>query len=161
MEFPDLGKYCSFKECKRLDFLPFKCDLCKLYFCAEHRKCEAHKCSELAKKMAEQFIPICPLCNQAINVPKGQAIDFVVDRHIESGCQMGKRQKNICTYKNCKRSEVYELICPSCQQNFCFIHRQMELHNCPGLEKRPQFHCAKSALHNTKKAKEAAHDFAG
>lgn len=28
MEFPDLGKHCNEPTCKKLDFLPVKCDAC-------------------------------------------------------------------------------------------------------------------------------------
>jgi len=48
MEFPNLGKHCEI--CKQLDFLPFKCDLCKKYYCLDHRSYEKHKCKEFEKK---------------------------------------------------------------------------------------------------------------
>ncbi|KAG5195495.1 hypothetical protein JEQ12_012784 [Ovis aries] len=35
MEFPDLGKRCSEKACRQLDFLPLKCDSCKQDFCKD------------------------------------------------------------------------------------------------------------------------------
>ncbi|KAL4695997.1 hypothetical protein H8958_011801 [Nasalis larvatus] len=44
MEFPDLGKHCSEKTCKQLDFLPVKCDACKQDFCKDHFTYAAHKC---------------------------------------------------------------------------------------------------------------------
>lgn len=41
----DLGKNCS--KCNRLDFLPFYCEYCKLVFCGDHRKLDAHECPGL------------------------------------------------------------------------------------------------------------------
>lgn len=38
----DIGTNCS--KCNRLDFLPFTCEYCKLVFCEDHRKLEAHQC---------------------------------------------------------------------------------------------------------------------
>jgi len=45
MEFPELGKHCSFAGCGLLDFLPFECDKCHQVFCNDHRVLEAHNCS--------------------------------------------------------------------------------------------------------------------
>ncbi|KAL2765953.1 AN1-type zinc finger protein 2A isoform 2 [Daubentonia madagascariensis] len=50
MEFPDLGKHCSEKTCKQLDFLPLKCDACKQDFCKDHFTCAAHRCPFAFKK---------------------------------------------------------------------------------------------------------------
>lgn len=44
MEFPNLGKQCSVKDCKQLDFLPFTCDYCQITYCKQHSKPESHKC---------------------------------------------------------------------------------------------------------------------
>lgn len=38
----DIGSNCS--KCNRLDFLPFTCEYCKLIFCEDHRRLEAHQC---------------------------------------------------------------------------------------------------------------------
>ena len=39
MELPNLGEHCSFKECNKLDFLPFKCiSGCGKSFCGDHYK---------------------------------------------------------------------------------------------------------------------------
>ncbi|KAL2765952.1 AN1-type zinc finger protein 2A isoform 3, partial [Daubentonia madagascariensis] len=51
MEFPDLGKHCSEKTCKQLDFLPLKCDACKQDFCKDHFTCAAHRCPFAFKKI--------------------------------------------------------------------------------------------------------------
>ncbi|XP_057551289.1 AN1-type zinc finger protein 2A isoform X2 [Hippopotamus amphibius kiboko] len=51
MEFPDLGKHCSEKTCKQLDFLPLKCDACDEDFCSGHFAYAAHKCPFAFKKV--------------------------------------------------------------------------------------------------------------
>ncbi|XP_012878903.1 PREDICTED: AN1-type zinc finger protein 2A isoform X2 [Dipodomys ordii] len=51
MEFPDLGKHCSEKTCKQLDFLPLKCDACKQDFCKDHFTCATHTCPFAFKKV--------------------------------------------------------------------------------------------------------------
>ncbi|XP_036682176.1 AN1-type zinc finger protein 2A isoform X8 [Balaenoptera musculus] len=51
MEFPDLGKHCSEKTCKQLDFLPLECDACKQDFCKDHFTYAAHKCPFAFKKV--------------------------------------------------------------------------------------------------------------
>ncbi|XP_054429449.1 AN1-type zinc finger protein 2A isoform X2 [Pteronotus mesoamericanus] len=51
MEFPDLGKHCSEKACKQLDFLPLKCDMCEQDFCKDHFAYGAHKCPFAFKKI--------------------------------------------------------------------------------------------------------------
>ncbi|XP_048723200.1 AN1-type zinc finger protein 2A isoform X3 [Caretta caretta] len=51
MEFPDLGKHCSEKTCKQLDFLPLKCDACKEVFCKDHITYDTHKCTSSYKKI--------------------------------------------------------------------------------------------------------------
>ena len=39
MELPNLGEHCSFIECNKLDFLPFKCiSGCGKSFCGDHYK---------------------------------------------------------------------------------------------------------------------------
>ena len=39
MELPNLGEHCSFEECNKLDFLPFKCiSGCGKSFCGDHYK---------------------------------------------------------------------------------------------------------------------------
>ncbi|CAL7938477.1 unnamed protein product [Xylocopa violacea] len=51
MEFPNLGERCSIKDCKQLNFLPFKCDHCHDLFCKEHFHIASHKCLSLKDKI--------------------------------------------------------------------------------------------------------------
>ena len=58
-------------------------------------------------------VPVCPLCNAPVPVPRGQTPDIVVGRHIDDDCQSDpakeKRNKiytNRCSNKGCKTKEV-------------------------------------------------------
>ncbi len=46
MDYASIGRHCEIKECKQLDFLPIRCNLCESFFCAEHRNWEAHNCKK-------------------------------------------------------------------------------------------------------------------
>ena len=50
MELPHLGKHCSEKTCRLLDFLPMKCDACGQIFCKDHLHYDDHNCSSSYKK---------------------------------------------------------------------------------------------------------------
>ncbi|XP_005860903.1 PREDICTED: AN1-type zinc finger protein 2A isoform X1 [Myotis brandtii] len=93
MEFPDLGKHCSEKTCKQLDFLPLKCDVCEQDFCKDHFTYAAHKCPFAYKKDVQ--VPVCPLCNHPISVKKGEIPDVVVGEHMDRDCgsRPGKEEK--------------------------------------------------------------------
>ncbi len=48
----DVGEHCSI--CNRIDFLPFTCSECKLFFCKDHFKSFEHKC--IVIKQSSKFI---------------------------------------------------------------------------------------------------------
>ncbi|XP_064227970.1 AN1-type zinc finger protein 2A-like isoform X2 [Aotus nancymaae] len=100
MEFPDLGKYCSEKTCKQLDFLPAKCDMCKQDFCKDHFTYAAHKCPFVSQKDVQ--VPVCPLCNIAIPIKQGQIPAVVVGDHMDRDCDYcpGKKKEKIFTYRH-------------------------------------------------------------
>ena len=50
MELPHLGKHCSEKSCRQLDFLPMKCDACSEIFCKDHLQYDDHSCRSSYKK---------------------------------------------------------------------------------------------------------------
>ena len=56
MELPHLGKHCSEKSCRQLDFLPMKCDACSEIFCKDHLQYDDHNCSSSYKKNIQVFI---------------------------------------------------------------------------------------------------------
>lgn len=65
MELPQLGVNCFLKNCNQLDYLPVKCDACKLKFCSHHWKYEAHDCPNRHVKNVQ--VPVCPLCDRPGN----------------------------------------------------------------------------------------------
>ncbi|VDO45457.1 unnamed protein product [Haemonchus placei] len=64
-ELPDLGGRCFFENCKRLDFLPFTCPLCKECFCSDHRF--THGCDS-----SKQYDP-----NTAVSSSSGPLRNFL------------------------------------------------------------------------------------
>uniref|UniRef100_A0A8C5ZAA9 Zinc finger AN1-type containing 2A n=1 Tax=Marmota marmota marmota TaxID=9994 RepID=A0A8C5ZAA9_MARMA len=127
MEFPDLGKHCSEKTCKQLDFLPLKCDACNQDFCKDHFTYAGHKCPFAFKKDVK--VPVCPLCNVPIPVKRGEIPDVVVGEHIDRDCAYhpGKKKEKVFTYRcskeGCKKKEMVPLACAQCQGSFCIQHR--------------------------------------
>ncbi|KAF2896066.1 hypothetical protein ILUMI_10110 [Ignelater luminosus] len=136
MEFPDLGKHCSVSSCNKLDFLPIKCDACGQIFCEEHYQYAVHNCSNAYKKNNQ--VPVCPLCNIPIPVPRGQAPDIAVGEHIDNDCQSDPAKNNRkvftnkCSLKGCKTKEVIPITCNECTLNFCLKHRHPADHSCEG-----------------------------
>ncbi|KAM9125531.1 LOW QUALITY PROTEIN: AN1-type zinc finger protein 2A [Pangshura tecta] len=133
MEFPDLGKHCSEKTCKQLDFLPLKCDACEEVFCKNHITYDQHKCTSSYKKDVQ--VPVCPLCNTPIPVKRGEMPDIVVGAHMED-CRYDPTQQkqriftNKCLKEGCKRKEMMKLVCNQCHGNFCIKHRHPLDHDC-------------------------------
>lgn len=134
MEFPELGANCALLTCKQLDFLPMKCDACAKLFCKEHIKYTEHNCENAYKKDIQ--VPVCPLCNKAVPVPRGEQPDIKVGEHIDRDCQsdpaVAKRKAylNRCSVKGCKQKELVPVRCESCRQNFCLKHRHEQDHSC-------------------------------
>ncbi|XP_066199265.1 AN1-type zinc finger protein 2A [Saccopteryx leptura] len=133
MEFPDLGKHCSEKTCKQLDFLPLKCDVCEQDFCKDHFTYAAHKCPFAFKKDVQ--VPVCPLCNTPIPVKRGEIPDVVVSEHIDRDCKYspGKKEKIFtyrCSKEGCKKREMLPVACDQCRDNFCIRHRHPLDHRC-------------------------------
>lgn len=140
MEFPQLGTNCALTTCKHLDFLPLKCDACSKLFCKEHIKYTEHSCENSYKK--DHQVPVCPLCNKPVPVPRGQQPDIKVGEHIDRDCQsdpaVAKRKAylNRCSLKGCKQKELIPVRCDSCRQNFCLKHRHEQDHNCSAVVRR-------------------------
>jgi len=133
MELPDLGKHCSEKSCRQLDFLPMKCDACSLIFCKDHLQYDKHNCTGLYKKNIQ--VPVCPLCSQPVPVSRGSVPDHAVSQHIENNCETRKKAKvfsNKCNKAKCKKKELVPLICDVCKLNFCLTHRHPADHDCQG-----------------------------
>ncbi|KAJ8246118.1 hypothetical protein GJAV_G00263830 [Gymnothorax javanicus] len=134
MEFPDLGDHCSEKSCKRLDFLPMKCDACEEIFCKDHITYDNHKCTSAYKKDVQ--VPVCPLCNTPIPIKRGEMPDIKVGEHIDRDCRSDPAQRkrkiftNKCSKGGCKQKEMIKVTCDQCHLNYCLKHRHPLDHDC-------------------------------
>jgi hypothetical protein len=123
MEFPELVHACSHRGCsEKNDFLPFTCDGCSKKFCLEHHRHEAHGCHGIhichlrwasvvittlltyvyfpsAKPRDDKYVPVCPLCMQAIAVKPGDNVNNIVDQVRAPGPVSPPAQSNI-THSN-------------------------------------------------------------
>ncbi|ORX68137.1 hypothetical protein DL89DRAFT_225173 [Linderina pennispora] len=135
MEFPDLGKNCALKGCNQLDFLPFKCQYCKQYFCESHWKVDTHTCAQ--KHLVQDYVvPDCPLCGQVVSIRRGEDPNIAVDRHIQGGCKkrtMGApAYKKGCQFRRCNDKVLVLTTCQYCRKEFCLKHRFESDHQCTG-----------------------------
>ncbi|KAI5091619.1 AN1-type zinc finger protein 2A isoform X1 [Silurus meridionalis] len=134
MEFPDLGEQCSEKSCKRLDFLPMRCDACEEIFCKDHITYANHKCTSSYKKDVQ--VPVCPLCNTPIPIKRGEMPDIKVGEHIDRDCKSDPAQRkrkiftNKCSKGGCKQKEMIRVTCDQCHLNYCLKHRHPLDHDC-------------------------------
>ncbi|KAK9534711.1 hypothetical protein VZT92_007141 [Zoarces viviparus] len=134
MEFPDLGEHCSEKTCKRLDFLPMRCDACQEIFCKDHITYATHKCMSSYKKDVQ--VPVCPLCDIPIPVKRGEMPDIKVGEHIDRDCKSDPAQRkrkiftNRCSKGGCKQKEMMRVTCDQCHLNHCLKHRHPLDHDC-------------------------------
>ncbi|XP_051572985.1 AN1-type zinc finger protein 2A-like isoform X2 [Myxocyprinus asiaticus] len=134
MEFPDLGEHCSEKSCKRLDFLPMRCDACEEIFCKDHITYANHKCTSSYKKDVQ--VPVCPLCNTPIPIKRGEMPDIKVGEHIDRDCKSDPAQRkrkiftNKCSKGGCKQKEMIRVTCDQCHLNYCLKHRHPLDHDC-------------------------------
>eukprot|EP00163_Fabomonas_tropica_P002507 TRINITY_DN1191_c0_g1_i1.p1 TRINITY_DN1191_c0_g1~~TRINITY_DN1191_c0_g1_i1.p1 ORF type:complete len:387 (+),score=79.50 TRINITY_DN1191_c0_g1_i1:1130-2290(+) len=134
-----IGRHCGVKDCKQLDFLPFKCEGCKVDFCHEHRKFDDHTCPK--KPDNNRIAPQCPLCQKYLAMDLTQTYDAIVDAHISSGCQDVKAKKlrvHACAVPGCKKKEMVPVTCAHCHLNYCLTHRQTLDHNCEQIKKNHQ-----------------------
>ncbi|XP_040047796.2 AN1-type zinc finger protein 2A isoform X1 [Gasterosteus aculeatus] len=134
MEFPDLGEHCSENTCKRLDFLPMRCDACEEIFCKDHITYANHKCTSSYKKDVQ--VPVCPLCNIPIPIKRGEMPDIKVGEHIDRDCKSDPAQRkrkiftNKCSEGGCKQKEMIRVTCDQCHLNYCLKHRHPLDHDC-------------------------------
>ena len=147
--FPDLGRHCSVKDCHLLDFLPFRCDSCKLCFCLDHRSYENHNCKIGKKKDNQAFF--CPECQGSLNVGYGGNVDEAFAKHLSEECpSMGFPPKQAppssssfhpsssspkCVVPGCKPRSSLNVFttCKLCRQSVCLTHRFEKDHSCPRL----------------------------
>ncbi|KAG8185473.1 hypothetical protein JTE90_019732 [Oedothorax gibbosus] len=134
MEFPEIGNQCSEQSCRRLDFLPMRCDACSSVFCKDHFLYTNHSCNFAYQKDVQ--VPVCPLCNQPIPSKRGEQPDIAVGEHIDRDCKsdpaVSKRKiyTNKCNVKGCRQKEIIKLTCDVCRKTYCLKHRHTADHKC-------------------------------
>ncbi|KAI8440979.1 hypothetical protein MSG28_009261 [Choristoneura fumiferana] len=84
MEFPHIGKNCSYKSCNKLDFLPMKCGACRDVFCSDHFAYSHHECP--APNTRDVQVPVCPLCGAPVPGRRDEPPDVAVGAHIDNQC---------------------------------------------------------------------------
>lgn len=132
---PDLGHHCS--KCRRLDFLPSRCDCCFATFCGTCASYDAHDCTGKHKK--NRTVPVCPLCQEVVPCQPGEDPNKKMEAHIAAGCAKPVQTAvftHRCSYGKCKKKEMVQCICKGCGLNHCIKHRQPDTHRC-GLAKPP------------------------
>lgn len=102
-----IGQHCSFEACNRLDFLPVKCELCRLNYCKEHYSFISHKCIKYEEKNEQNLT----------KVSNSSRINFYD-----------------CTFEDCRQREMVEVVCEFCAKRFCMKHRLQIDHKCSKLE---------------------------
>ncbi|KAG6454147.1 hypothetical protein O3G_MSEX008514 [Manduca sexta] len=157
MEFPHIGKNCSYKSCNKLDFLPMKCGACREVFCSDHFAYVKHECPEPNTRDVQ--VPVCPLCGAPVPGRRGEPPDIAVGAHIDNQCTSDpareRRNKvftNRCSYKGCKTKEMVPLVCGECSLNFCLRHRHATDHACEGKLAAKRRQAAEAAMARMKAA---------
>lgn len=131
--FPDLGKHCSQESCNQLDFLPFSCDGCDKFFCAEHRSYTDHECPNA--NMRDRVVHICPACSASVLQVFNEDPSLTLRKHAESSnCNPEKKIKKppCCPVKRCKETLTFvnSNVCKSCGVKTCLKHRFPLDHTC-------------------------------
>jgi hypothetical protein len=104
----DIGKHCSVSTCHQLDFLPTKCDFCRLFHCAEHATAPAHQCA-----------------------PHAAMLELNRTRSAQAHAQQAQAKTpilpKICTVEGCRaKGELAALSatkCKRCAAALCVDHR--------------------------------------
>ena len=111
----NLGRHCQHPDCGKLDFLPFQCPYCKLYFCLDHRQWSQHKCS---------------------NPPS----DNNLDNQKKPKKPKTHYPKHKCCAKGCREKASSLMQCSKCGQYVCLAHRYHDTHPCktePTIHRKP------------------------
>ncbi|KAI9277002.1 hypothetical protein BDA99DRAFT_494622 [Phascolomyces articulosus] len=130
MEFPELGKHCTFEGCKQLDFLPYTCYHCKKIYCQEHFKLDDHHCPSLNDPQLDVRVPTCPICESPVPGPRNEDPNIRVNRHIQNNCEDTKKPSNLCRQKGCKAKLLVPMQCSDCGKAYCVKHRLPVDHDC-------------------------------
>ncbi|KAL6846622.1 hypothetical protein ACP4OV_024070 [Aristida adscensionis] len=131
--FPDLGAHCDRDDCNQLDFLPFECDGCGSFFCAEHRAYRDHGCAKAADH--GRTVVLCEACGDAIEKTAGQDEAGILAAHARSGrCDPARKRKPRCPARRCKQALTFSnsTACKGCGVTVCLKHRFPADHACAG-----------------------------
>ncbi|ETW44453.1 hypothetical protein PFLG_01054 [Plasmodium falciparum RAJ116] len=135
--FSDLSKECDMEGCRNHDFLPYKCEYCKLIFCEFHRNAEEHLCSKL-KDMELNTVVLCEYCGIVLPDKKED-----IQNHLIYKCLYKKKTKSIlmCNKRDCKKvlNGINNYICKKCRKSFCLPHRYSDVHNCIKSDEEKSF----------------------
>ncbi|VFQ96890.1 unnamed protein product [Cuscuta campestris] len=131
--FPDLGSHCQNSDCRRLDFLPFRCDACHCVFCLEHRSYKSHACPKSGR--TDRKVVVCPTCSASIETTgcDGEAEKAALQQHESSGhCDPEKKKKPTCPVRRCRAVLTFSnnSFCNACQLRVCLQHRFPADHGC-------------------------------
>jgi predicted nucleic acid binding AN1-type Zn finger protein len=107
MEFADVGAHCEAPLCGQRDFLPVRCDDCKLTFCATHKARPDHTCTAVASSSTSSSSSSSSVASSSVG------------------------PKHHCTRPGCVATEAVALVCPLCLRTHCFAHRSPQDHACP------------------------------
>ncbi|KAL7716384.1 Zinc finger protein [Entamoeba marina] len=124
----DIGTPCG--VCSVNDFLPIICPNCHKPFCNKH--IGDHNCPNKPTNTVKSIE--CPICESTLVVQPGENPDMIVNNHIEKGCKKDIVNKYQCHF--CKKREMVEIRCQSCNKPCCISHRSPHSHQCISLEKK-------------------------
>lgn len=132
-----VGKHCF--ACKCNDFLPFQCDGCKRFFCAEHREYGHHDCPRPHANRNVTAL-VCSKCGESVRVEPGHDADESLARHVAACTEVPRARVPRCPVPGCKEklTAVSSYTCASCRTVVCMKHRFAEDHACGSLHTVPQ-----------------------
>jgi predicted nucleic acid binding AN1-type Zn finger protein len=96
----NVGRHCQYVECGKLDFLPFQCPYCKLYFCLDHRQWSQHECQTPPRE----------------------------NKYTRPTVKNSTKHK--CCSKVCREKSSSMMKCTKCHQYVCLRHRYHDTHPC-------------------------------
>ncbi|KAG2683472.1 hypothetical protein I3843_10G031800 [Carya illinoinensis] len=138
-EFPDLGKHCTFEDCKQIDFLPFKCDRCSQVFCLEHRSYIKHSCPKADRE--DVTVVVCPLCAKGVRLIPDEDPNITWETHVNTECDPSNfekvTKKKKCPVPGCREILTFSntIKCRDCMVDHCLKHRFGPDHKCSGPKK--------------------------
>ncbi len=136
----EIGAHCTYKYCKRKDFLPFECSRCGKIYCLEHRSCKAHECPKA--DIDDVQLIICPFCNARIKMMGAEDPNVVFQKHYPALCRPHlavPETKERCAADGCYTvlNPVNTFECKACGGlKYCLKHRFSDTHKCVPFKKQ-------------------------